>query len=296
MLFGLKNISATYQRLMTKIFKPLIGGMVEVYIDDIVVKSKTREEHTQHLQEVFHLLRGYDIKLNLSKCTFDVRADKFLGFMVTQRGIKVSPDQIKAVMGTPTPSNKKDLQRLTSKLVALGCFIARFTYKLRPFFMVLRKADVTGWTDNYQSTFEEIKHYLTQPPILSSSQLSERLYMYLTLYDWVVSAILFRCPSHKEQRFVYYISRVMTDAKTKYSRLEQTALALQSIAQKLCSYFQAHLVVVLTNQPLRSILHKLDLSGRMLQWAIKLNEYGIEYQPRLSMKGQVMADFVVESP
>ena len=117
--------------------------------------------------------------------------------------------------------------------------------------------------------------------------------MYLTLYDWVVSAILFRCPSQREQRAVYYISIAMTDAKTKYSRLEQTALALQSIAQKFRPYFQAHLVVVLTNQPLRSILHKPDLSGRMLQWVIELNEYGIEYQPRLSMKGQVMADFVV---
>ena len=76
--------------------------------------------------------------------------------------------------------------------------------------------------------------------------------------------------------------------------MKQTALALRSAAQKLCPYFQAHLVVVLTDQPLRNILHKPDLTGRMLQWAIELSEYGIEYQPRLSMKGQVMADFVVE--
>ena len=81
--FGLKNAGATYQRLMTKIFKPLIGHMVEVYIDDIMVKSKTRGEHVQHLQEVFHLLRKYDMKLNPSKCAFWVSAGKFLGFMVT---------------------------------------------------------------------------------------------------------------------------------------------------------------------------------------------------------------------
>ena len=121
---GLKNPDATYQRLMTKIFKPLIGRMVEVYIDDIVVKSKTREEHTHHLQEVFHLLMRYYMKLNPSKYTFGVSADKFLGFMVTQRGIEVNPDQIKVVMETPDPSNKKELQCLTDKLVALGLFIA----------------------------------------------------------------------------------------------------------------------------------------------------------------------------
>ncbi|RVW65534.1 Transposon Ty3-I Gag-Pol polyprotein [Vitis vinifera] len=168
MPFGLKNAGATYQRLMTKIFKPLIGHSVEVYIDDIVVKSKTREQHILHLQEVFHLLRRYDMKLNPSKCAFGVSAGKFLGFMVSQRGIEVSPDQVKAVMETPPPRNKKELQRLTGKLVELGRFIARFTDELRPFFLAIRKAGTHGWTDNCQNALEKIKHYLVHPPILSS--------------------------------------------------------------------------------------------------------------------------------
>ncbi|RVX18142.1 Retrovirus-related Pol polyprotein from transposon 17.6 [Vitis vinifera] len=107
MPFGLKNAGATYQRLMTKIFKPLIGRSVEVYIDDIVVKSKTREQHILHLQEVFYLLRKYDMKLNPSKCAFGVSAGKFLGFMVSQRGIEVSPKQVKAVMETHPPGTKR---------------------------------------------------------------------------------------------------------------------------------------------------------------------------------------------
>ncbi|KAL6316293.1 hypothetical protein AAG906_017924 [Vitis piasezkii] len=106
--------------LMTTIFKPLIGHTVEVYIDDIVVKSKNREEHVLHLQEVFHLLRRYGMKLNPSKCAFGVSASKFLGFMVIQKSIEVSPNQVKAVMETPPPRSKKELQRLTGKLVALG--------------------------------------------------------------------------------------------------------------------------------------------------------------------------------
>ncbi|RVX15817.1 Transposon Ty3-G Gag-Pol polyprotein [Vitis vinifera] len=122
MPFGLKNAGATYQRLMTKIFKPLIGRSVE-----------------------------YDMKLNPSKCAFGVSAGKFLGFMVSQRGIEVSPDQVKAVMETPPPRNKKELQRLTGKLVALGRFIARFTDELRPFFLAIRKAGTQGWTDNCQN-------------------------------------------------------------------------------------------------------------------------------------------------
>nr|CAN79683.1 hypothetical protein VITISV_011289 [Vitis vinifera] len=271
MSFGLKNAGATYQRLMTKIFKPLIGHSVEVYIDDI-----------------------YGMKLNPSKCAFGISAGKFLGFMVSQRGIEVSPDQVKAVMETPPPRNKKELQRLTGKLVTLGRFIARFTDELRPFFLAIRKAGAHGWMDSCQSALERIKHCLMQPPILSSPIPKEKLYMYLAVSEWAISAVLLRCPSPKEQKPIYYVSRALADVETRYSKMELTALALQSAAQKLRPYFQAHPVIVLTDQPLRNILHKPDLIGRMLQWAIELSEFGIEFQPRLSMKGQVMADFVLE--
>ena len=145
------------------------------------------------------------MKLNPSKCAFGVSPGKFLGFMVTQRGIKVSSDQIKAVMEAPGPRNKKELQRLTGKLVTLEWFIARFTDKLRPFFLVLRKADATGWTDNCQSAFEKIKHYLTQPPIMSSPQLGERLYTYLAVSDWAISTVLFRS-QHTRSRNLFIMS------------------------------------------------------------------------------------------
>ena len=130
MPFGLKNAGATYQRLMTKIFKPLIGCIVEVDIDDFVVKSRTRSEHAQHLDEIFHLMRGYNMKLNPTKCVFGVNASKFLVFIVTQRGIEVNPNQIKVVMETSVPSCNKELQCLIGFLVALGRFIAQFTDKL----------------------------------------------------------------------------------------------------------------------------------------------------------------------
>ena len=95
---------------------------------------------------------------------------------------------------------------------------------------------------------------------------------------------------------IYYISKVMADAETRYSKMEQTTLSLRNATQKLRPYFQAHPIVRLTNQPLRSILHKPNLLGRMLKWAIELSEYGIEYQPRLSIKGQVMDYFILEVP
>ena len=147
MPFELKNAGATYQRLMTKIFKPLIGRTVEVYIDDIVVKSKTQSEHAQHLVETFLLMRAYNMKLNSTKCAFGVNTGKFLEFMVIQRGIEVNLDQIKVILEIPALGSKKELQRLTGRLVALRRFIARFTDKLRSFFLTLKGSNVAGWTD-----------------------------------------------------------------------------------------------------------------------------------------------------
>ena len=250
---------------MKKIFKPLIECIVEVYIDDFVVKSRTRSEHAQHLDEIFILMRGYNMKLNPTKCAFGVNAGKFLGFIVTQRGIEVNPNQIKAVMEAFTPSYNKKLQCLTGCLAALGRFIARFIDKLRHFFLKLKRANAIGWRSDCELAFGDIKRYLTQPPILSSPQPDEQLYMYLAVFDCVVSTVLFHCMKDKEQRPIYYVSKPMVDMKTRYSKMEQTTLALRNAAQKLCPYFQAHQVIVLTNQPFRSILHKPDLSGRMMR-------------------------------
>ena len=161
MSFRLKNAGATYQRLMTKIFKPLIDQTVEVYIDDIVVKSKTRSEHAWHLEKTFRLMKAYNMKLNLAKCAFGVSVGKFLGFMVTQRRIEVNPDQIKVVMETFTPNCNKDLQCLTGQLVALRHFIARFIDNLRFFFLTLKEANVTRWISDCELAFEKIKRYLT---------------------------------------------------------------------------------------------------------------------------------------
>ena len=107
MPFGLKNAGATYQRLVTKVFRPLVGKTMEVYIDDMLIKSKARADHTKNLQETFELLHTNGMKLSPLKCAFGVSSGKFLGFMVTKRGIKANPIQLKAIMESQTPTSKK---------------------------------------------------------------------------------------------------------------------------------------------------------------------------------------------
>ena len=107
----------------------------------MLVKSKERPEHVEHLQEAFELLRVYGMKLNPSKCTFGVRAGRFLGFMVTQRGIEANPAQLKAILESPAPASRKRVQQLTGRLAALGQFISRFIDRLRSFFVTLKRAN-----------------------------------------------------------------------------------------------------------------------------------------------------------
>ena len=188
MLFGLKNAGATYQRLVTKMFRPLLGKTIEVYIDDMLVKSKERPDHAKHLQEAFELLRAYGMKLNPSKCAFGVSAGRFLGFMVTQRGIEANLAQLKAILESPAPISRKGVQQLTGRLATLGRFISRFTDRLKPFFVTFKGANQAGWNEECVEALIAIKHYLVEPPALASPEVGEILFVYLAVSDVSVSA------------------------------------------------------------------------------------------------------------
>ncbi|CAA0840352.1 Uncharacterized mitochondrial protein AtMg00860, partial [Striga hermonthica] len=119
MTFGLKNAGATYQRLVNKMFARLIGHTMEVYVDDMLVKSEQASDHIAHLFEVFDILREYSMVLNPKKCTFGVGSGKFLGYMVSQRGIEANPAKIQAILGLAPPTSIKGVQALTGRLAAL---------------------------------------------------------------------------------------------------------------------------------------------------------------------------------
>ena len=132
MPFRLKNARATYQRLANRMFQKQIGVTMEVYIDDMLVKSTTVELHIAHLSEAFQILRNYNMKLNTAKCAFGVSAGKFLGFIVNHRGIEANPDKIKAVLDMPSPSGIKEVQQLTGRIAALSQFVSRASDKCQP--------------------------------------------------------------------------------------------------------------------------------------------------------------------
>ena len=138
MSFGLKNAEATYQRLVNKMFNKQIGRNMEVYVDDILVKSKEELAHLDDLRETFTTLKQYQMKLNPSKCVFGVASGKFLGFMVSQRGIKANPEKVQAIINMVSPKTVKKAQKLTGRIAAFNRFVSRTTNKCLPFFKTLK--------------------------------------------------------------------------------------------------------------------------------------------------------------
>ncbi|KAJ8477085.1 hypothetical protein OPV22_020812 [Ensete ventricosum] len=293
MPFGLKNAGATYQRLVNRMFKDQVGRNMEIYVDDMIVKSRHAETHLSDLEETFRTLRKYRMRLNPTKCTFGITAGKFLGFIVHQRGIDANPDKIKAIQEMQSPKTVKEVQRLAGRIAAMSRFISRAGDKSSVFLRALKSAKDFKWTPECEEAFHQLKSHLENLPQLASVKDGEPLGLYLAASNLAVSSVLVTLDRTGE-RPVYYTSHVLAGPELRYAPIERIALAFILASRKLRPYFQTHPIKVITDQPLRQILSKFDVAGRMLKWSVELGEFDIEYEPRKTIKGQVLADFLSE--
>ncbi|CAL9019626.1 unnamed protein product [Prunus brigantina] len=233
------------------------------------------------------------MKLNPSKCTFGVSSGRFLGYLVTQRGIEAHLNRIKAILNMKSPATTKEIQSLTGRAAALNRFLSRSTDKCMPFFKALKKGHKDKWDDECEVAFQNLKTYLTSLPLLSKPIPGEDLYIYLAVSDSAVSSALIR-EELGAQHPVFYTSKALLDAETRYPKMEKLIFSLVVSARKLRPYYQAHRIIVITEFPLRSILHSPDASQRLMKWAIELSQYDLLYRPKTAIKAQALADFVVE--
>ena len=204
--------------------------------------------------------------------------------MVTHKGIEVNPDHIKAINNLQTPQNPKEVQKLTGMAAALNRFISRSTDRCRPFFLLINKWKNFEWTEECARAFQQLKDYLTRPPIMSSPEPDEVLFAYIVVAPYVVSLVLIRV-DNGIQRPVYYVSKSLHEAEMRYLPLEKAILAVMLGTCKLPHYFQAHTVVVFTQLPLKSILRSANYMGRIAKWGTILGAFDIKYMPRTSIKG-----------
>ncbi|XP_074323995.1 uncharacterized protein LOC141660915 [Apium graveolens] len=232
MPFVLINTGTAYQILVNMMFKNQIGRTMEVYMDDMLVKSKEANDHVKHLMEMFNILRSFR-RLNPQKCVFGVESGKFLGFIVNHRGIEANPAKIKAMLDIKSPTNVKQVQSLTRRIAVLNRFISKSSNRCKEFFKAIKVAGKDFvWTPECEEAFRKIKEQLGNPPMLSKPLDGESLILYFAVSEYSISAVL--------------------------------------------------------------VLHKPKSSGRKLKWAVELGQFDLEYMPRTAIKGQALADFLLE--
>ena len=205
----------------------MIGRIVEIYIDDVVVKSKSYKEHLADLRETLECTRKHGLKMNPNKCAFGVSAGEFLGFKVHERGIEVWQKSMKAIDEAVPPTNKTQVHSLIGKINFIRRFISNLSERMLSFSPLLKlKADQEfKWGSVQQKAFDEIKEYMKSPPVLVPPQRGKPFKLYMSANNHIIRSALMQEFEGKEY-VIFYMSRRLLDPKTRYSPVEKVCLCL----------------------------------------------------------------------
>jgi hypothetical protein len=249
------------------------------------------------LQETFANFRQAGLKLNPKKCVFGVKKGKFLGCLVSTKGIEANPSKIEAIFRMEPPNSKKGAQRLAGRLAPLNRFISRSAKRNLPFFEILKSAEVFQWGPAQQKAFEELKQYLVDLTTLTPPSSGTPLLLYVAASHSAVSAALVQEKQDgqvKRQASVYFVSKVLSLSKKNYIELENVLYAVLMASRKLRHYFQAYHIIVPSSQPLKDIMRNREATGIIGKWAAELNEFTIDYVHKSSIQSQALADFIAD--
>ncbi|RDY13740.1 Retrovirus-related Pol polyprotein from transposon 17.6, partial [Mucuna pruriens] len=241
------------------------------------------EEHCEALERVFCILSEHLLRLNPSKCPFGVRAGKFLGFMLTERGIEANPEKCQAITNVRSPRSVKEVQQFMGKVTTLARFISKAAEMSTPLFATLKKGGRFTWTDECEEAFLRLKAMMATPPVLTRPRPGTPLCLYILVSDTAVSSALIQ-EEGEEQRPIYFTSK----------KIEKAALAVVIASRRLRPYFQNFSIIVRTDLPIRQVLRKSDMAGRMVAWSVQLSEFDISFERRGHVKAQVLVDFINE--
>ena len=295
--FSLKNAGATYQRTMIAMFHDMMHKEIEDYVDDIVVKSKKREDHLGILRKVFDRCRLYKLKMNPLKCAFGVSAEKFLGFLVHNRGIDVDSAKASAIATMKAPTSHKELKSFLGRLSYIRRFIPGLAAVTAIFAPLMKKGVPFVWSTACQQAFEKIRVIMTKLPTVCAPVPGRPLRLYLASNSEAIGGLVAQEDKNETEKPIYFVSRALRDAKTRYSGAEQTCLALIYASQRLRHYFLAHKIQLMTkSHPIRSLLHRLVLSDRLAQWLLQLSQYEIITETPTTIKSQAIVDLLAQFP
>ncbi|XP_020272188.1 uncharacterized protein LOC109847370 [Asparagus officinalis] len=267
MPFGLKNTSVIYQHAITTIFREYLRKIVECYVDDLVVKIHSKGDHLQDLKMMFELMQSHQLKMNPTKSFLGMTSEIFFGFVVTTNEIHLDPEKVKTIQELPPPRNLKELHSLQGRLSYIHRFISNLSSKCQMFSKLMKKGVSFIWDEACQKAFEEIKLYLSSPPILVAPKSGKLFMIYVRATDHALTGLLSQDDDNGHEQDIYYLSRTLSGAEHRYPHVKKECLALPS-----------------------------TLNWRLARYALLLSQYDILFKPQKAVKGQVICDLMANQP
>jgi hypothetical protein len=281
MSFGLCNAPSTFQAVMNKIFRPYLNKFMCVYLDDILIYSKTPQEHVKHLEQVLQVLRENEFYVKLSKCDFEKRELKFLGHMVGAEGIKVDPTKTKVVEDWPVPSNVSHVRSFLGLANYFRKFLPAYAIVTAPLIKLTRKGLVWGpdtWTQECQEAFDKVKNDLTKAPTLTTPDYSKP-----EGFEVICDASTVGIGSVLTQNGlpIAYESRKLTDTEKNWTTGDQELWAvIHSLKIWRCYLEGIKFTVVTDHNPLTHLQTQPNLSRRQARWAEFLQRFDFTWNYR----------------
>ena len=278
--FGLCTAPPVFQDLMNRVLGDIQNKFTIAYLDDIIIYSKTFEEHIHHLDIVLNKLKGAGLKIKPSKCSFLKNSVHYLGHVISNQGIEPDPDKIKIIRELKPPQTVRQVRSLVGMASYYRRFIPNFSDIARPLTLLTHKHARFLWGHDQQKAFEELKIKLTTSPVLAHPILNKPYKLYTDASQYAVGAVLAQDIGDGE-RVIQYLSKQLTEGQQKWPTIEREGYAIVYAINKLRHYLLgAKFTVYTDHKPLRTLFSSEMKNVRIQRWAIMLEEYGcdIEYK------------------
>ena len=225
MCFGLQNAPAEFARYMLSILREFVNDFMVIYFDDIIIYSKTQEEHTEHVRKVLMKIIEHGIRLKISKCEFGVRKTEYLGYILDGEQAEMQQDKVKGVLDWPTPTNLKEVERFRGLAGYYRQFIERFSDKMKPLNELLRRKE-WQWTTHEQQAFETIKDEYRSGKILMIFDPEREITVHTDASDYAIAGEISQKDNQGKRRPVLFYSRKLLPAERNYTTADKEILLL----------------------------------------------------------------------
>ena len=289
MPFGLVTAPAIFSELMNEVLRGIQYKFTIAYLDDILVYSKTFEDHLEHIEAVFTRLRDAGLKLKMSKCEFLKKEVNYLGHVVSPSGIKPDPSKVETIQNLEPPTDVRGIRSFIGMTGYYRRFIANYAKIAKPLTELTKKNKTFCWSDECQISFETLRRVLTEAPILAFPDVNKPYKLYTDASGYAIGAALVQETAMGE-RVIQYLSHQLNETQQRWPIIEKEAYAIVYSVQKLRPYLLGSKFTVMTDhKPLQHLFTSEMKNARVQRWAIMLDEYGCDVQ-YVSGSQNVVAD------